>query len=95
MRRVCCRRNCPKCGEIFNVYSKRPKVEGVCPKCGGELVARKDDNEEALRKRLEVYHEETERVLGRYTFVRVDGERSIEKVFEYIVKILEKDCIGN
>jgi adenylate kinase len=87
-RRVCGRRNCKSCGEIFNIYSKRPKVSGICDVCGGELVARVDDNEEALRRRLRVYHDETEPILKRYTFVRVDGDRSIEKVFEDIVEKL-------
>lgn len=88
VERVCGRRNCSKCGEIFNVYSKRPEVEGVCDKCGGELVSRKDDNEEALRERLKVYHEETEKILCRYDSVGVDGGRSIEEVFAEIVAVL-------
>ncbi|MFH0808821.1 MAG: nucleoside monophosphate kinase [archaeon] len=88
VRRVCGRRNCVKCGEIFNVYSKKPLAEGVCDECGGELVQRKDDNEEALRERLKVYHEETEKILKMYTSVKINGEQSIEKVFGEIVEIL-------
>jgi len=85
VKRVCGRRNCSKCGEIFNVYFKEPVVEGVCDSCGGELLQRADDNEEALRERLKVYHEETESILKMYDFVRVDGSSGIEEVFADIV----------
>jgi adenylate kinase len=85
VRRVCGRRNCSKCGEIYNVWTKKSKVEGACDVCGGDLVAREDDNEEALRERLRIYHEETERVLDRYASVSVDGSRSVDRVFEDIV----------
>jgi len=88
VKRVCGRRNCVKCGEIFNVYSKKPLIEGVCDSCGGELIQRKDDNETALRERLKVYHEETEEILNRYTSVKVDGNRSIEEVFGNIIEVL-------
>ena len=91
VKRVCGRRNCRNCGAIYNVNSfPMPRVEGVCDECGGELFARKDDNEEALRERLKVYHEETEKVLERYDFVSVDGEQSIESVFEAILEVLNR-----
>lgn len=87
IKRIGGRRGCKKCGAIFNVNtSPRPKVEGICDKCGSELSQRKDDNEKALRERLKVYHEETEKVLKMYTFMRVDGEQSIEKVGEEILE---------
>ncbi len=87
VKRICGRRNCRKCGAIYNVStSPRPSVEGVCDKCGGELFARKDDNEEALKERLKIYHEETEKILKMYPFMRVNGSNSIEKVEEDIVE---------
>lgn len=88
-RRICGRRTCIRCGAIFNVNSLKPRIEGVCDKCGGELARREDDNEEALKERLRVYHEETERVLGMYNVVRINGEQNIDKVFEDIVKELD------
>ncbi|NPE26460.1 nucleoside monophosphate kinase [Methanococcoides sp. SA1] len=89
VRRISGRRGCGKCGAIFNVATApRPKVEGVCDECGGELAQRKDDVEEALRERLNVYHEETEKVLRMYDFVKIDGEQSIEKVYEDVVSTL-------
>ena len=82
------RRVCRRCQAVYNMINYPPETEGKCDKCGGELVARVDDNEEALRKRLEIYHRDTEPILKRYDFVRVDGERSIEKVSEDVLKAL-------
>lgn len=91
VRRISGRRGCKSCGAIFNVAtSPKPKVEGVCDKCGGELIQRKDDNEGALKRRLEIYHKETEPILRHYKSVRVNGEQSIEKVTGDILRVLEK-----
>ena len=60
-RRITGRRTCKDCGEIYNVYSKPTKVEGVCDHCGGHLTQRKDDNEESLKVRLDEYAKNTER----------------------------------
>ena len=90
VRRICGRRNCPGCGIIWNVNtSPKPKDESKCDKCGAELIQRVDDNEESLRKRLEIYHRDTEPILERYDSVRVDGEQSIEKVSEDVLGALE------
>jgi adenylate kinase len=89
VRRISGRRGCKNCGAIYNVNSSPvPEVKGVCDKCGGELFQRADDNEEALRERLKIYHEETEPILEKYDFVRIDGEQDIEKVTEDIMKEL-------
>ena len=55
-RRVCSNQNCKA---VFNMKMNPPKVEGICDKCGGELVHRKDDNEEVIKNRLETYYKET------------------------------------
>jgi adenylate kinase len=84
------RRNCLECGAIWNVNtSPKPKEESKCDKCGEELTQRADDNEEALRKRLAVYHNDTEPILEKYESVKIDGEQSIEKVSEDLLKELE------
>ena len=57
--RLTTRRTCSNCGEIYNVKSKPPKVEGVCDVCGGTVVQRDDETEEAILNRLEVYNEQT------------------------------------
>ena len=60
------RRVCQSCGAPYHVKAKPPKAEGVCDACGGTLVQREDDRAETVRKRLEVYHAETEPLKGFY-----------------------------
>ena len=60
------RRVCQSCGAPYHVKAKPPKAEGVCDSCGGQLVQREDDRAETVRKRLEVYHAETEPLKGFY-----------------------------
>jgi adenylate kinase len=57
--RLTTRRTCTQCGEIYNVKSKPPKVEGICDVCGGNIVQRDDETEAAINNRLEVYLEQT------------------------------------
>jgi adenylate kinase len=89
VRRISGRRNCPDCGFIWNVNtSPKPADDSRCDKCGAELTQRADDNEESLRKRLEIYHRDTEPILERYTSVKINGEQSIEKVSEDVLAAL-------
>ena len=86
------RRVCGKCGASYHVVANPPKVEGVCDSCGSELVIRKDDKPETVRKRLEVYHATTEVLkdfygkLGRLCIV--NGDQSIEGANEEILKAI-------
>ncbi len=64
--RLTTRRTCTGCGEIYNVKSNPPKVEGVCDKCGGDVVQRDDETEEAISNRLDVYNEQTAPLAGFY-----------------------------
>ncbi len=64
VERLSGRRVCPSCGEPYHVETKRPKVEGVCDKCGAKLIHRDDDRPEAISNRLEVYSRQTEPVLA-------------------------------
>lgn len=64
--RLTSRRVCKACGEIFNTVLKPTKVEGVCDKCGGEVIQRDDDKEEVIRKRLSVFHEQTAPIVDYY-----------------------------
>jgi len=66
IERLSSRRICRKCGEVYNVRFLKPKVEGVCDKCGGQLYQRPDDNPEVIRKRLQVYQEQTKPLLDFY-----------------------------
>ena len=64
--RLTTRRTCEKCGEIYNVKSNPPKVEGVCDKCGGAVVQRADETEEAISNRLNVYNAQTAPLVDFY-----------------------------
>lgn len=60
MERMSGRRVCETCGASYHLVAVPPKQEGVCDKCGGKLIQRKDDAPETVKARLEVYHKETE-----------------------------------
>src|SRR5210317_1281338 len=64
--RLTTRRTCEDCGEIYNVKSKPPKEEGKCDKCGGAVVQRDDETEEAISNRLDVYNDQTAPLAGFY-----------------------------
>lgn len=64
--RLTTRRTCTDCGAIYNVKSTPPKVEGKCDKCGGPVVQRDDETEEAISNRLDVYNEKTAPLAGFY-----------------------------
>ena len=92
IRRLSGRVNCPKCGALYNlITAPKPEKEGICDKCESELYKRKDDNEESIRKRLEIYHNETEPILNEYPFIKVDGSKSIDEVAQEILSKLEKN----
>ncbi len=90
VKRLSGRRNCKKCGTAYNILTQpRPKEKGICDKCRLPLYQREDDKEEAIKARLETYHKETEQVLKHYKSEKINGEQSIEKVAEDILKILK------
>ncbi|VAW57593.1 Adenylate kinase, partial [hydrothermal vent metagenome] len=64
--RLTTRRTCSDCGEIYNVKSNPPKVEGKCDKCDGPVVQRDDETEEAIGNRLDVFNEQTAPLVGFY-----------------------------
>ncbi len=64
--RLTTRRTCSNCGEIYNVKAKPPRVEGVCDVCGGAVVQRDDETEEAIENRLQVYNEQTAPLIDFY-----------------------------
>jgi adenylate kinase len=64
--RLTTRRTCEDCSAIYNVKSNPPKAEGVCDKCGGKVVQRADETEEAISKRLDVFNEQTAPLVGYY-----------------------------
>ena len=66
MERMSGRRVCEHCGASYHLVAVPPKQEGICDKCGGQLVQRKDDAPGTVKARLEVYHQETEPLKAFY-----------------------------
>ncbi|MBW2966113.1 nucleoside monophosphate kinase [Candidatus Woesearchaeota archaeon] len=95
IHRLTGRRTCKNCGEVYNIHpdcDPNPKVSGKCDKCNGELYQREDDTEEAIKKRLAIYDEETVPVLEKYKdrVVKIDAGDNPQAIFERVVKVLEK-----
>lgn len=63
IERLSSRRICRSCGEVYNIRFLKPKVEGVCDKCGGQLYQRSDDTAEVIQKRLQVYQQQSKPLL--------------------------------
>jgi adenylate kinase len=88
VRRLSGRRTCVKNGHVYHVEFDPPKHEGVCDQDGSRLVQRDDDQPETIRKRLEVYHQQTEPLIGWYeergSLRRFDGTRTPEEVNSHI-----------
>ena len=82
------RRMCKSCGESFHMVFNQPSVENVCDTCSGELYQRDDDQEDTIRQRLEVYHEQTSPLIEYYRerggLREVDGAGSISDIFDQI-----------
>ena len=86
------RRVCGKCGASYHVTANPPKSEGICDQCGSELMIRKDDAPETVRKRLSVYHETTEVLKDYYAktgkLCLIEGNQSIEGALQDILKAI-------
>ena len=93
MQRLTGRRTCGSCGQMYNIHTSPPRIEGRCDKCGGSLDHRADDNEETIGKRLGVYEAETAplvdyfRKQGKLRTVRGVGE--VNDIFAAIQRVLE------
>jgi adenylate kinase len=85
MQRLTGRMTCVKCGAVYNKYTHAPRKVGVCDVCGGELTQRADDNEETVRKRLEVFEAQTAPLINFYKaegkLHTIDGRRPMEAIF--------------
>lgn len=92
INRMSGRRACVDCGATYHLEYAPTKVEGVCDNCGGSLILRDDDKPETVKKRLGVYHDQTQPLIDYYTnagiLKEVDGTIDIDDVFAEIVKIL-------
>ncbi len=90
IRRLTGRRTCKVGGEIYNIYDRPPKVEGICDNDGGELVQRPDDREEVIRQRLHAYEKQTAPLVSYYrrlgTLHEVDASKSVAEVEQEICR---------
>ena len=89
--RIAGRRMCRSCGEALHVNSLKGAT--ACPKCGGELYQRTDDNEDTVRNRMKVYNEQTKPLIDFYSrkgiLKDIDGDRDIDVVFADVVAAIE------
>ena len=94
IERLTARRNCSKCGVLYNLVTKKPKKKEICDSCGSLLAQRKDDEPETVRKRIEVYNNETAPLVERYKkkklLFNVDASKKPKDVFTEAVKVIEK-----
>ena len=90
VKRLTSRAVCKECGNVTNIHE-----HDRCPACGGELYRRDDDNEETIRERLRVYHEQTEALVDFYRarglLIEIDASGMPEEVFSRVVETLEHD----
>jgi adenylate kinase len=96
VERITGRYACATCGAGYHDRFQRPKVEGVCDRCGGtEFVRRDDDNEQTVRKRMQAYRAQTAPILPYYraqgVLQEVDGMADIDRVSAQLFKVLEHD----
>ena len=92
MERLSGRRACPKCNANYHIRNIPPKKEGICDKCGTELIQRKDDKPETISERLRVYHRQTEPLIQFYKerdmLKVVSGDLEIEPLQKELQKIV-------
>ena len=96
VKRIAGRRICRNdSAHVFHVTYKQPKQEGVCDTCGGELYQRDDDSEETVRKRLEVYHTQTEPIIDYYKaqglVVTISALGPVEEVTQRAMEALKRE----
>lgn len=92
LERMTGRRVCPSCGASYHVKFNPSTIDGVCDVCGSDIVQRKDDVEDTVRERLDVYERQTQPLIDFYKeknlLSTVDGTKAINEVFESICTIL-------
>ncbi len=92
-RRLSGRRVCESCGASYHIDYKRSEVEGVCDKCGGNTVQRKDDHPDTIKERLAVYHEQTEPLKDYYAksgkLKVVEGQEKVSETSRLTLNALE------
>jgi adenylate kinase len=95
INRMSGRRVCLSCGASYHIKFNPPTIEGKCDVCGGNIIQRKDDEEDTVRNRLKIYDEQTQPLINYYKTKNllsvVDGTKAINDVFKNICDILGRD----
>ena len=93
VRRLTGRRTCISCGKIYHIIFNPPEDEKICGECRDEIILRDDDKEESVRRRFEVYMQETQPLInfykGKGLLREIDGEKSPTEVYRAIKRALE------
>lgn len=94
VKRLSGRRTCEDCGKSYHIVYNPPKIEGVCDVCGGKLLQRADESEEAVQVRIDTYNRQTKPLIDYYQMkhelINVNGDQTMDEVSQEICKILEK-----
>jgi adenylate kinase len=93
VRRMTGRLSCPNCKRTFHQENNPPRVSGICDACGNALIQRSDDQEQTVRERLKVYHENTEGLASYYEkqslLRRIAGIGTIDEIYEKVRAVLK------
>lgn len=94
IKRLSGRRTCEDCGKSYHIVYNPPKVEGVCDVCGGQLLQRADESEEAVQVRIDTYNKQTKPLIDYYQMkgelINVNGDQTMNQVTQDIYDILDK-----
>ena len=94
VRRMGGRRACPKCGATYHLEFAPPEKEGLCDRCGSELITRSDDKAETVQGRLDVYHRQTYPLISYYReegiLREIDGTKTPDEVFSALEALLSE-----
>ena len=86
IQRLTGRRTCPECGATYHLENNPPKKEGICDKCGSELIQRVDDSIETVKNRIEVYNNQTSVLIDYYSkkgiLKSIDGTKTVDEIFD-------------
>ena len=94
VERLAQRRMCGKCGTPYNLVTIPPKKKNACDKCGSQLIQRKDDEPETVRKRIQVYQQETKPLVEHYKKKKIlrdiDASKKPEVIFNSVIGVIVK-----
>ncbi|MBP5256890.1 MAG: nucleoside monophosphate kinase [Mycoplasma sp.] len=93
-KRIIGRRSCPKCGEIYNIYFKKPIKDNICDKCNTQLTQRKDDNEIVVKTRFQTYQFSTAPLIDYYQqqnkLLAIEVKDNTSDIFSIICNLIKK-----